>query len=330
MYHASTVCQCNVRVACYDECFGVVFQEGEQGFITHVFQFFPFHGFQNFVVAFAQDSIQQSFCHDGNIVLIFNSCVSFVCVYSQSYVGRQCPRCCCPSQEVFVVFAFYFEFCDNRCFFNIFIALSYFVRGKGSTAARAVGNNFVTFIKEAFVPDLFQCPPFGFDIFVMVSNIRMIHVSPETNTVTHGTPFFFVSPNAFFTFCDEGFYAVIFNLRFAVQTQRFFNFQFNRQAVSIPTSFSQNFVAFHCFVTRDQVFDRSCDDVADMRFAVCCRGAIIESKYRSTFSCFDALAEDVMFFPELFCLNFSFHKVQIGRHFVVHINSSFGFVLSSV
>ena len=85
---------------------------------------------------------------------------------------------------------------------------------------------------------------------------------------------------------------------FAVQTQRFFNFQFNRQAVSIPTSFSQNFVAFHCFVTRDQVFDRSCDDVADMRFAVCCRGAIIESKYRSTFSCFDALAEDVMFFPE--------------------------------
>ena len=324
MNDTCTVCQCYVIVACYEVAFEIVAVglEVKQRFIFYVFQVAAFHAFYYFIVAFAQNGIQQSFRHDDIVILIFCFCISFFCVYRQDDVGRQCPGCCCPSQEVCVFCIHHFEFCDRGCFFYIFIALSNFVRGQCCTTARAVGNYFVAFVQQAFVPDLFQCPPFGFDIFVMICYIRIIHISPEANTVRYITPFIFIFPYGFLTFCDEGFYAVTFDLIFTIQTQLFFNFQFYGQTVCIPAGFSQNLVALHCFVTRDQVFDGTSQDMTDVGHAVCCRRAIVECEYGSAFSCFDTFAKDIVVFPPFFNNKFSFDEVHVIGDFVVHLNSS--------
>ena len=248
-----TICQCYIIIAGYEVALEVlaVGLEIEQGFIFYIFQIAALHGFYDFIIAFAQNAVQECLSHDYIIILIFCFNIGFVCIYGQNYVGGQCPRGCCPSKEVGVFCAFHFEFCNGRGFLYILIALCNLVRGKCCAAARAVGNNLVALIQQTLVPDLLQCPAFGFDIVIMVCDIGMIHIRPEADTVTHGTPFLFVCPYAFLTFFDEGLYAVAFNLILAIQTQCLFYLQFNRQTVCIPAGLSQNLVALHGFVAGD-------------------------------------------------------------------------------
>ena len=64
------------------------------------------------------------------------------------------------------------------------------------------------------------------------------------------------------------------------------------------------------------------DVMTDMGLAVCCRGTVIEGENGCAFSCLDALAEDVIVFPILFNLYFSFNEVHVIGYLVVHFNSS--------
>ena len=45
---------------------------------------------------------------------------------------------------------------------------------KRRTAARTVRNNLKAFIQKPFIPNLLQRPPLRLNIFIMVSNIRVI------------------------------------------------------------------------------------------------------------------------------------------------------------
>ena len=123
---------------------------------------------------------------------------------------------------------------DSGTLFDIFIALSHLMAGKRGTAARAVGNDLEALIEKAFLPDLFQSPPLRLDEVILVSNVRMLHVGPETNGAGEILPHAFVFPDALFTVFDKGLQTVLLDLLFSVQTQHFLYFQLYRKSVGIP------------------------------------------------------------------------------------------------
>ena len=67
----------------------------------------------------------------------------------------------------------------------------------------------------------------------------MLHVRPIADSVAHLLPFGLVLPDGLLALLDKRLDAVIFDLRLAVDAQRLFNFQLNRQAMGIPAGLAQ-------------------------------------------------------------------------------------------
>ena len=287
--------------------------------IFFVFQIFSFVGLQNLVGTFAQNLVSQSLCQVVNgSVFHFYLHIGLIRVYAESHVGGKGPRCRGPGQDISVL-AHHFEFCNGGTFFDIFITLSHLMAGKRGTAARAVGNDLITFIEETFFPDLFQCPPLGLDEVVLVGNVGMLHISPETNGVGEILPHTFVFPYALFTVFDEGLHSVLLDLLFSVQTQHFLYFQLNRKTVGIPACFTGNHFSLHGLVTRDHIFNNTGLYMADVWFSVGRRRSVVEGVGLTFFTVVDTLLKDVVLFPEFFHFFLAFHKIHTCGDFVIHV-----------
>ena len=142
----------------------------------------------------------------------------------------------------------------------------------------------MTFVEQIFFPNFLQRPPFRLNVIIFVSDVRIFHVSPKTDNAGKFFPHCLILPDRFATLFDERFNAVSLNLIFAVNADKFFNFKFDRQAVSIPTCFTQNFFAFHGVVARKQIFNDARQNVTDMRLTVRSRRAVIKSIILATFA----------------------------------------------
>ena len=154
MNHTGTVCQRYISIACNIVCFLFQFYEWEERLILFVLQFFSCIALQDLIISFSQNLIKQGFCH---IVGVFPGChfyIGFIWVHTQCHIGRKGPGCCGPCQNICVL-AFYFKTGDSGAFFYVLVSLGYLMAGKRGSAARAVGNDFISFIQKAFVPDLF-------------------------------------------------------------------------------------------------------------------------------------------------------------------------------
>ncbi len=296
-----------------------------QWLVLLTFQLLTLIGFQHLISSLAvlcqlaKHGIQKCGCHVIYISISrFYFCILLVRVYAECHVGRQGPRCGGPCQDISIL-TFYFKADNCRTFFDILISLGNLVGGKRGTAARAVGNDLESFIKETFIPDGFQRPPLRLDEVVIISNIRVIHISPETNGAGKILPHSLVFPDALFTFGDERIQTILLNLLFSVQSQKLFYFQLYRQSVGIPSCFSRYIVAFHGAVSRNHILDNTSEHVSDMWFSICGRRSIIEGIGRASFSLLHTLFECVVFFPELFYFFFPFHKVHVGVDFAVHV-----------
>ena len=268
---------------------------------------------------FAENGIQQCRCHIVSIsIRAFYFRIFFIRIDTKADIRRKCPWCGCPCENV-SIFVFHFETDDCRTLFYILISLRYLLCGKRSTAAWAVRYDFKSFVQKAFFPDLFQCPPLRFNEIVVVSYIWVIHISPETNGAGEILPHSFVFPYTFFTLIDKWLQPIFLNLVFAIQSEKLLHFQLNRKSMCIPARFTRHFVAFHCAVSRDHIFDHTCQYMSDMRLSIGCRRSVIKSIFRTSLAVFHTFFEDIMFFPELFYLLFSFHKIQIGIYFLIHV-----------
>ena len=192
MNNTGTVCQRYITITGNVERFLMLFFSNIcrtliQRLIFFVFQIFTCVSFQNFIsrlsflCMFAEYRIQQSRCHIVSIsIRAFYFSIFLIRIDTKSDIGRKCPWCCCPCQNV-GIFLFYFEANDCGTLFYIFIALCDFLCGKRSTAAWAVRYDFESLVQKAFLPDLFQSPPLRFDEIVVISNIWIVHISPEAN-----------------------------------------------------------------------------------------------------------------------------------------------------
>ena len=203
------------------------------------------------------------------------------------------------------------------------VTLSDLLRGKRGAAARAVGNDLEAFVEKAFVPDFLECPPLGFDIVVLISDIGMLHVGPEAYCGGKVFPHAFVFPDALFTLFDERLHTVSFDLIFAVEAELTLYFDLDRKAVGVPAGFTRYHVAFHGTVSGDHVLDDTCQDMADVRLAVCCGRSVIEGVGGAVLTVFHTFFEDLVVFPELFDLFFPLNEVEGGVNFAIHRSTSF-------
>src|SRR5699024_7386879 len=139
-----------------------------------------------------------------------------------------------------------------------------------------VGNDLKALVQKAFLPDLLQRPPLGFNKGIVIGHIGMLHIRPEAHGAGEILPHALVFPDALLALLDKGLDAVLFNLLFAVESQLLLYFQFHRQAVGVPSGLSGNFVALHGAVTGDHILDYPGQDMADVGLSVGRRWAVIE------------------------------------------------------
>ena len=332
MNHTGTVCQCYIGIACNEECFLVLLRSAVVSTLVYwlilfVFEIFSFVCLKDlvslcsvfFIGKSAKYGIEKCNSHVISIAVgSFYFRIVFFRVHTECDVRRKCPWCCCPCEEICIL-SYYFETNDRRTFFYIFIALCYFLCRKRSSAARTVWHDLESFIQELLVPDSLECPPLRLDEIVIVCYIWVIHVSPETYGIREILPHTFVFPYALFTFLDEWFHTVFFDLVFSVQSEKLLNFELYRKSVCIPSGLSWNFVSFHCTVSWNHILDNTCQNVSDVRFSVGCRRAIVEHIDLVAFTVTHTFSEDVIVFPEFLCLFFSVYKIKIRRNFLIHI-----------
>ena len=329
MNDTSTIAHGNVAVAGYEVSFFVLFCcclscTCKKRLVFFTLEVCSFVFLKNLICRLvilcklAENFVQKRLCHVVCVaVCSFYLAVDLIRVYTKCNVGWKCPRCCCPCQEVCIL-TDNLETNDCGTLFNSFVSLGNFLCGKRSSTTRAVRNDLETFVKKAFVPDFFQCPPLGLDEVVVVCYIRMLHVSPETNGRGEILPHSFVFPYALFTLLDKWLNSVLLDLFLAVKTKFLLNLKLNRKSVSIPSCFSRNHVSLHCTVSRDHILDNSCQNVSDVWLTISGRRSVIECVCLALFTAVHTLFKNLIVFPEFLNFFFAVNKIQIRVNFTIH------------
>ncbi|MPN06937.1 hypothetical protein SDC9_154194 [bioreactor metagenome] len=186
-------------------------------------------------------------------------------------------------------------------------------------AARAIGNDLVPLVEQTLLVDGLQRPPDALDVVILIGDVGVFHIRPETDAVGHGFPFGLVFPDRLFAFLDERLDAVGFNLLLAVEAELLFHFDLHGQAMGIPAGLAQHVVALHGLVARNDVLDRARQHMADVRLAVCRRRTVEEGIGLCALAKTDALLEDLLILPKREHLFFARHKIQFARYFFVHV-----------
>ena len=293
--------------------------EVEQRHILHALERRAGHFRQHLKLLLREHRLHQRLRHDVHAaVLRLKAAVGVGRVHAQRHVRRQRPRGGRPRQQVGVFLALDREAHIGGRFLDRLVALRDLVGGQRRAAARAVRDNFVSLIQQPLLPDFLQAPPFGFDVVILIGDIRMLHVHPVADLIAHDLPVMQVLPDGLLAFLDERLDAVLLNLRLAVQTQRLFNFQLNGQTVGIPACLAQDAVPLHRPVTRNQVFDDARFDMADMRAAIGGRRAVEERQPLCAVAEMERTADDVLVFPQLGDFFLARREVQILGNLVVH------------
>ena len=231
-------------------------------------------------------------------------------VDAQRDVGRERPRRGRPGEEIRIFKSLASEADEDGRLFHVLVSLRDLVRRERGAAARAVRHDLVPLVQEALFPDLFERPPHGLDVLVVVGDVRVLHVRPVADAFGHALPFALVLPHALLALLDKGLDAVLFNILLAVHAEQFFDLQLDGQAVRIPARLAQDVAALHRLVARDDVLHHAREDMPDVRLAVRRRGTVVEGKFFAPFALLHALFEHAVFVPEVDDFLFAFDEVE--------------------
>ena len=318
MHDARAVRQRDVTVTYHIPALFLRLYECEQRLVFFIFQIASCIGLQHRISALAQYGIRQSLRQiiDGAVPVHAHLDITLIRVYAQCNIGRQRPGRGRPRKDV-SVFILHLEFGDGGALLHVLVPLCHFMAGQRRPASRAIGHDFKALVKQALFPNVFQRPPLGFNVGVIISDIRVLHIRPKTNRVRKILPHALVFPNALLTPLDERLQAVFLDLFLAVQPQELFHLQLHRQAVRVPSCLTGHHAAFHRVITRDHILKGACFHMADMGFSVGCRRAVIKCICPAVSARVDALFEDLVVLPELLHSLFPLDKIQICGYLVI-------------
>ncbi len=241
-------------------------------------------------------------------------------VHAECDIRRKCPRRGGPCEEICIL-ALYFEADDSSAVLDRLIALRDLVTGKRSAAARAVRNNLEAFVEKALVPDGLQSPPLGLNIIIIVSDIGMLHVSPEADLSGELLPHALVFPYRFLALLNERLKAIghdLFLLVLLRDADFLLDFELDRKTVGIPAGLSRDLFALHRMVSRNHILDDTGLNMADVRLSVRRRRPIVKHINRVSFVFLDTLLKNPVFLPELGGFFFPLNKIEIRIDLLIH------------
>ena len=189
---------------------------------------------------------------------------------------------------------------------------------KRGTAAWTIRHNLEALVKKSHIPDLLKSPPLWFYIVIMISNIRVIHVSPESDLTGELLPHSLILPYWFLTLADERLDSVFLDLLLAIDSYLFLYLKLNRETVCIPACFTDNLVALHSLISWNHILDNTSKHVTYMRFSISCWWTVIEGICWQILLFFNTLFENLVFVPEVQNFFFILNEIQFGRYLIVH------------
>ena len=276
-----------------------------------ILQILTLHSFQNFVLAFSQHLVCQSLSDDQHVAFFrsfqhLRADVIYFRTHGNQHVGRQGPRCGGPCQEVLVVHALALELAGYSQYGNLLVSLCNLVGSQSRSAASAVRLYLVAFVDQSGIEELLQNPPAGFNIIVLVCNIRIIQVRHVCHAVGHIRPHAGVLEYGLTALLVEFLNAVLLDVLLAVHSQLLLHLNLNRQSVGIPSGLSLNLESLHRLVPVNGVLQGSRHNVVNTWLAVCCRWSFEKDEAWAIFSFLYAAVQKINIFPmiDLFFLGF--------------------------
>ena len=162
--------------------------------------------------------------------------------------------------------------------------------------------------------NLRKTPPHTLNVCRCHGPIRFIKINPESHAISHGSKCVYVTCDRFAALVIELRDTKLFNIAFTVKAQLFFNCNFNRKSVTIPTSFTNYLLAFHCMKTRKDILKNSSFNVVCTWHAICSRGTFIESPCRCALSARNRFFKDLLSAPKIKNRVLHCWKIDLGRY----------------
>src|SRR5262245_50905184 len=172
----------------------------------------------------------------------------------------------------------------------------------------------MTFIYEAFVPQLLESPPHGLHEWEVHRAIVITEIHPASHAADGFLPFLGIAQNDFATLSVEASDAEAFNIAFAVEAQCLLDFHFDRQAVAIPAKAPFDVAATHSPESRNNVLDRARKEMAIMRKSSGKRRAVVKNERRLMECLSKRFSKNLLLVPEVECLEFNLSQLQMFRN----------------
>ena len=160
----------------------------------------------------------------------------------------------------------------------------------------------IILIKCALIEEFFKQPPQCFNIAVIVSNIRVVHIYPVSHFPGKILPevgvFHYILPACFVKILNGYiFWRFLISYIIFSNSKTFFNLKFNRKSMSIPSCLTFDLKSALSFETADCIFDRTGHNMMNSRDAVCRRRTFIKYKLTFTVQLTDASVESIILIP---------------------------------
>ena len=300
VYDAGAVLDTDEIRSQHPECvFRIHLEVIEQLLISHTDEFATLHGLRHCVLDISEYGLSQCFGNDQRLSIRFAIAVIDVLAHSECEIRRQCPWRCRPDEKVGVVLTLQLEAHRDRRVVGFLVAERQLVRRQRRTDTWIVRHNLVAAIDEPLVIDDLEEIPDGLDIGVIERVIRFVQVHPEAHTFRHLLPVADVAHDGFTTATRElGDADLLLDFFLIEDAELFFDFVLDRQAVRIPAGLARCVVPTHGLVTREDVLERTREDVVNAGLSVCSRRAFVETEARTVFRHRERLLEGLVLTPE--------------------------------
>ena len=149
--------------------------KGVEGRILLAFESLSLHALEHFNFRLTKNQGNQFLCQDQAFIRTAfhpDHDVFHVRMGSHSHISRKSPGSSRPNKQIcFGIINQRQTDCDAWVY-SVGVTLRDLMIGERRAAARAIGNNLVAAVEQAFVPDLVKQPPYRFDIWIFVGHVR--------------------------------------------------------------------------------------------------------------------------------------------------------------
>ena len=259
-------------------------------------------------------SLETCFGHnDGQLVTIvgiegLNGYVVDIRANAKCGIRRQGPRCSGPSNENRLSplghlrpWIKSLEDSGHRGILHITIAagLVELVARKTSSCSRRIRLDGISLVEKALVIELLEEPPEGFDITVVISDIRIIEIDPITHLAGQVGPLLRIFHDLLAASCIVVVHRNLLADVLLGDAEHLLDAQLNRKSVSIPSCLALHLEALHRLETAEYILNRTSHYVMNTRHTIGRRGTLVEDKRRMALTCGHRFNKDVFGVPIL-------------------------------